>query len=106
MIKIDVDDFVGIDHGDKKIDLLEISKGKIPIEMRPVQLHHKSNGAKSDSGDKPSFTIVMAPAGGTLVYGQVSLAMMEKAFDQVGYTLVRKEKTVATKPEHEEKSSN
>ena len=103
MKPIDVNDFVGIDHGDNNVDLLEVSKGKMPIEMRPVQLHHKNNGAK---GDKPSFTIVMAPAGGTLVYGQVSLAMMEKAFDQVGYTLVRKEKTVATKPEHEEKSSN
>jgi hypothetical protein len=92
MIKIDVDDFVGIDHGDKKIDLLEISKGKMPVEMRPVQLHHKSNGAKSDSGDKPSFAIVMAPAGGTLVYGQLSFEMWRKAFDQVGYELRKKEK--------------
>jgi len=86
---INTDDFMGFDHGEKPIDLTELAQRFITTEMRPVQLHHKSNGAKDD---KPSFTIVMiTPDRFRLcAYGQVSFDMLFKALDNVGYTLTKK----------------
>jgi hypothetical protein len=88
MMNINVNDFVGIDHGNAKMDLSSLSEKKVVAEMRPVQLHHKRDGAL---GDKPSFAIVFVyPAMDMVVYGQVSLAMMTKALDECGYKLTKK----------------
>lgn len=83
-----VNDFVGVDHGTNPIDLTGI-KQRIFTEMRPIAIHHKLDG-QIDNG--PSFCIVMSsvPAG-SIVYGQVSLNMLTKALDTIGYTLKKKD---------------
>jgi hypothetical protein len=88
MIQIEMNDFIGIDEGNKVVDLTEVIRGRPAIQMKPVQLHHKANGA---IGDKPSFVIVMAhPDDRAIVFGQISLDMLTKALDQVGYSLTKK----------------
>ena len=82
------------DHGTGPIDLNKWGNvGKIS-EMRPVELHHKSNGSIRE---KPSFAIVLVDSlhdsdiTDNMVYGQISLEMLNDGLKEIGYKLVKEE---------------
>lgn len=53
------------------------------IQMRPTEIHLKENGAKNN---KPSLCIVMEiPGQVPKVYGQISIAMLNEALNELGY---------------------
>jgi hypothetical protein len=56
-------------------------------EHRITELHHLRHGALKD---KPYFVIGMEiPGDLPFVYGQVSLEMLQAAFDELGYSLTK-----------------
>lgn len=94
---MDYDSFKGFDHGVNKMNLSHLVKvAANTIEMRPTEIHHKANGTATD---KPSFTIVMArlkediPVDiilpNVIVYGQVSLDMLNRALGEIGYEITK-----------------
>jgi hypothetical protein len=77
---------IGIDWGDNQIRLLRPS-GMEVVQARPVAIHHKSDGAADDG---PSFAIVLDTERGCLVFGEVTLKMLNKALGDINYEIRRK----------------
>lgn len=77
------DNFIKVfDHGTGKIDLT--GRG-IVVQMRPIELHYKQDGTLDN---KPSFAVVMEGSDQEpLVVGQFSLATLQEALAELGYTL-------------------
>jgi hypothetical protein len=78
-----------VNHGLGKIDLKEIQKTSLLVELVPVELHHKEDG---DLDDKPSFCIVLKSQPGMHFYGQISLRMLDEAMNQLGYSITNHNK--------------
>ena len=77
-------DFKTIDHGTDKMDMRGLGYA---VQVRPTELHHKSDGAKDDS---PSFAIVMQGRNMAPVVGQISLKMLNEAMEELGYSIIHK----------------
>lgn len=87
--KVDWDKFTAIDEGNNNIDLTYL--GGITQIMRPIAIHHKSDGSKNGHA---SFAVVMGDPRGpfhTFITGQVSFDMMKEAMNELGYDLTKKE---------------
>ena len=82
--------FVGINHGKGKIDLTKHnSDGRFNnvTEMKPIEIHLKEDGSVKD---EPSFAIVMKNVFGAVVYGQISLEMLNEGLADIGYKIIKK----------------
>ena len=83
----------GIDWGANQIDLRLLTPPT--VHMRPIQIHHKDDGATNDG---PSFCIVMASGMDNgapfppFAYGQFTLKTINEALADIGYEIKRKEK--------------
>jgi len=73
-------------HGTDKI---RISSNKHPgiYQMRPTEIHLKQDGSKTNM---PSFAFVMEHPFLPSVYGEVSLEMLNGAFNEIGYEIINK----------------
>lgn len=58
------------------------------VEMMPVELHFKKDGATDET---PSFAMVLQ-RGDAYVYGQLSLHTLKEALAELGYDVVKSEK--------------
>lgn len=54
------------------------------VEMRPVELHHRANGA---TDEQPSFAFVFQAPNRTPVLGQITLRELSEALGELGYTI-------------------
>lgn len=79
-------DFKGIDHGINQVDLREHAANGQVLEMKPIEIHHKSNGSLSDG---PSFVVVMQHPLLT-TFGQISLEMLNEGLADIDYEVARK----------------
>lgn len=74
-------------------------------ELRPTELHLKEDGA---IGDRPSITIVLTPhpSEHEKIFGQISVDMLNEAFNELGYMLTPlPAKTLSEPPEENDPSS-
>lgn len=89
MADFDLNKVNGKDWGKNPI-ILPIEPERI-TEYRPIEIHHKADGAIDD---KPSFAILMyrhhTIAGDIFVVGQLSLDMLSDALDKCGYKITPK----------------
>lgn len=76
-----------MDHGNQPIDLRKAEHERMPVEYRPVELHHRANNTRDE---KPSFLIVMEHPIFPTVMGQFSLAMLNDSLAKLGYEIVKK----------------
>lgn len=74
-------DFRGFDHGSKHIELV---LNDFARECRPIEIHHKSDGAADDT---PLFCIVMVDGFNRHFYGQISLKMLNEGLEEIGYKI-------------------
>lgn len=83
-------EFITVNHGKNPIDLSYL-RDKLSLEFIPVELHHKEDGA---IGNTPSFCFVMTRATSDSkvihIYAQISLDMLNKAMNELGYDIVKK----------------
>ena len=79
-------DFKAIDHGKGPIDMTGYPSA---VEFKPIELHHKEDGAKDNS---PSFAILLEnPAFEVQILGQISLETLAASMSALGYTLTKNE---------------
>ncbi len=76
------DAFKGFDHGTGVIDL-SVHGSKIK-EARPIEIHLKKDG---DIHNLPSLAIVMRCNDNSLVFGQISLEMLNAGLEDIGYEI-------------------
>ena len=79
--------FQAFNHGTGKMDL---TKHKNIVVMRPTEIHLKEDGSKKN---EPSFAIVMTDFRNTVV-GEISLEMLNDGLADIGYEVVRRQKTI------------
>lgn len=75
-------EFQAFDHGTGIIDLYHHNR---LIQMKPVEIHHKADGAK-DGG--PSFAIIMTSPVMDPVVGQISVKMLNEGLEEIGYKII------------------
>lgn len=75
-----------VNHGLRPINLTHLKQ--TPIEMRPTELHMKEDGSILD---EPSFCFVMQHPSmlHKPVSAQVSLDMLDRAMNELGYKIVK-----------------
>lgn len=76
--------FIGFDHGNGKM-MINGEHGF--IFAKPIELHLKRDGSIED---KESFAIVMEVFTKQKIVGEISLKMLNEAFEDVGYKIVEK----------------
>jgi len=94
--------FKAFDHGTGQIDLRH-HEVKM-LELRPLEIHHKSNGTitggpvfgivmgipKSDIS--PEERIIPEVKNAPMIYGQISLEMLNEGLEELGYKIIKIEK--------------
>lgn len=77
---MNTNEFKGFNHNDIRI-LKHCAPGREFWEYTPIEIHYKP--------DQQSFCIVMINETRTVIYGQISLEMLNQGLSDIGYKIIK-----------------